>query len=209
MENSQMLLSAGYKLRKTSKVLASLLGIGIGCLLVTLLLCGEYALRYLAVSGYYFEVNLLVLLCYISIVLGSWFAPCYFFGMVLIGLGQICRNTEPRYNGGTAPMGEFASASVPTPVPEPAAVPTSAPKPAAAPATESQKPTGPSLALVNSLHAALNEPDDEDMVRRLEEAKMRLTRPSEQRFIQQILDAPGDNIRPIVQRLYTKFKPNT
>lgn len=62
--------------------------------------------------------------------------------------------------------------------------------------------------MTNSLRAALNEPFDTDMIKRLEEAEQRLMRPNEKQIVARILTAPTEKIRQITQQIYDKLAGN-
>ena len=96
MKNSHLLLNIGNWLYKVSKYFIFFGPVGLGLLLITVLFCGQYALDYLLLSGYYPIVNYWVGFCYFLIVIGSIVVWPYFMGLILIGIGQIAKNTLPQ-----------------------------------------------------------------------------------------------------------------
>ena len=182
MKNSEMLIKEGHALLKLSKIAEKCFIAFIILFLPTALCCGKYLPGYLALSGAYPIVNLLMCACYALLLICSFWLPLYFFGMIFIGLGQIAENTNPKED------------LVFEPITKPV-VPTAAPK----------KNPEISPAMLNSLYTALKEPFDTEMIKRLEETKQRLTKPSEKQLIQQVLDAPNGQVRTVAQRLYNKF----
>ena len=93
MDNANLLLNIGKKMYEKSKNFVFFLPAGCLCLLLTLIFAGEYALDYLAFAGYYPIVNVLMAGWYLLILIGSFALPVFFVGLILIGLGQIAKNT--------------------------------------------------------------------------------------------------------------------
>lgn len=94
MENANLLLNIGNFMYKKSKNFIFFAPVGIVCLLITMLFCGEYAQLYLVFSGAYAFVNFLVFGFYVMIAIGFCAVWPYFMGLILIGIGQIALNTS-------------------------------------------------------------------------------------------------------------------
>ena len=189
MENTNKLLKEGKALLKALKIWPKIWIFSLAALLITVVCCGKYADRYLALSGAYDIVNFMMGVWYFLLGFSlSAFFFCYVFGMLFTGIGQLCLNTLPN----TMPQEQ--------PVNKPMS------KPVSAPASGSGVgKTAPSIALVNSLAHALNAAFDEEMIGRLKDAKHRLTKPNEKQLIEQILSSPGGQVRQVAQRLYDTF----
>jgi hypothetical protein len=93
MENAQLLKQHGFSDYLACKKFYLCLPIGLVCLFITLLFCGEYASRYLIFSGYYPIVNILIGVWYLLIFVGAYATIGLYMGLILIGLGQIAENT--------------------------------------------------------------------------------------------------------------------
>ena len=94
MKNADLLLRLGEYMYSKAKRFIFCAPIGFLFLLITALFCGEYTARYLLLGGHYFGVNLMVLVCYAMIGVGLCAVWPYFMGLILIGLGQIAKNTS-------------------------------------------------------------------------------------------------------------------
>lgn len=94
MKNANLLLSIGSTMYEKTKNLIFFGPAGLALLLITAVLCGEYAWDYLLMNGHYFIVNVWVFLCYALILIGSCVVWPYFMGLLLIGIGQIAKNTS-------------------------------------------------------------------------------------------------------------------
>ena len=93
MENAKLLLQTGTDMYNKYKYLKFLSPVGLVLLFITRGFCGEYAGRYLVLSGTFVAVNLLVFAWYVMILIGCYALLPYLVGLVLIGLGQIAMNT--------------------------------------------------------------------------------------------------------------------
>ena len=94
------------------KQLITIYAIIIAILGVTLILCGEYAMRYALLTGPLDIVNLLIAVLYFALAI---IPPClmlYFLALIVLGLGQIVKNTQPAEEEAAA---EKKPASVQTP----------------------------------------------------------------------------------------------
>ena len=207
MENTQLVMKKGKAMYSSAKVFAVLLVIGLVGVMITMAASGKYFVQYLGLAGPYFIVNLMMALWYIFLLLGFLAVPCYFIGLILIGIGQVCVNTIPKPDVPSRQAEKPAFIPVPAPIPTPAPAPAPAPAPTPAPAAQ-KSGGGISVALTNSLRAALNEPFDTDMIKRLEEAEQRLMRPNEKQIVARILTAPTEKIRQITQQIYDKLTGN-
>ena len=95
MKNANLLSSIGESMYNNTKNLILFGPVGLGALLITMFFCGEYAPLYLAFGGYYPIVNVLVGIWYLMIAIGASVVFPYFMGLILIGVGQIAKNTDP------------------------------------------------------------------------------------------------------------------
>lgn len=109
MKNANLLLEIGESMYEKTKRFIFFGPCGLGALLITLLFCGEYAPKYLAFSGHYVFVNVLIGFWYLMIAIGACVVFPYFMGLILIGLGQIAKNTDPSNNN----YNDFASDELP------------------------------------------------------------------------------------------------
>ena len=94
MKNANLLLQLGNNMYYKAKKFIFCAPLGFLLLLITAFFCGEYAAAYLLLGGHYFGVNLLVLVWYAIIAVGLCAVWPYFMGLILIGIGQIAKNTS-------------------------------------------------------------------------------------------------------------------
>ena len=94
MKNANLLLNIGSTMYENTKNLIFFGPAGLTLLLITAVLCGEHAWDYLLMSGHYVIVNIWVFVCYIMILIGGCVVWPYFMGLILIGVGQIAKNTS-------------------------------------------------------------------------------------------------------------------
>ena len=106
INNANLLLQIGEAMYNKTKNLILFGPVGLGCLLITMICCGEYATRYLVFSGAYAFVNMLVGFWYLMIAIGVCVVPPYFMGLILIGIGQIAKNTDPSNNNNSSNISE-------------------------------------------------------------------------------------------------------
>lgn len=106
MDNANLLLRIGKSMYNKTKNLIFFGPFGLGALLITLLFCGKYASRYLVLSGGYVFVNVMIGFWYLMIAIGACVVFPYFLGLVLIGIGQIAKNTDPSNNRDSTDMSD-------------------------------------------------------------------------------------------------------
>ena len=97
MENANLLLRIGSFMYKNSRSMILFGPFGLIALVITLLFCGEHAVEYMAFSGHYAFVNIMIGLWYLMIAIGACVVFPYFMGLILIGIGQIAKNTDASY----------------------------------------------------------------------------------------------------------------
>ena len=98
MENAKLLLDTGEGYLpggKYYKGLCIIEGIIVTIIAIILLCCGEDAPKYMLLTGHYEFLNFIIGLAYLSLIIIPGIVFITFMALIVLGLGQIAKNTLP------------------------------------------------------------------------------------------------------------------